>query len=144
MKNSDVRTINYIPGEVYNRMKELESLCKMEKEKKHDFKYQIKLGYNDLILKIKDGSDYWKDVSLDYLGKLSDFSIPLYKGVNSWEKKSPPKGRNKKRARSQSKSPSATPKKINLRPQYLNTKEGEVLRDSASRKCRGLPGRCIK
>ena len=83
-------------------------------------------------MKIKDASDYWKDVKLDYLGKLSDFSVPIYKGVNSWEEKSSPKGRNKKRARSQSKSPSAISKKINLRPEYLNTEEGEVLGDKTT------------
>ena len=130
MKNSDIRTINYFPGEIYSRMKELESFCKLKKESNPNFKYQIRLGYDDLVLKIKEGSEYWKDANIDSLGKLSDFTIPIYKGVNSWEEKSPPKGRNQKRARSKSNSPSIISKKINLRPEYLTKKtseEGEAL-----------------
>ena len=60
-------------------------------------------------------------------GDQSDSSI---EEVNSWEEKSPPKGRNQKRARSQSNSPSIISKKINLRPEYLTKKtseEGEAL-----------------
>ena len=55
MKNSDIRTINYFPGEIYSRMKELESFCKLKKESNPNFKYQIRLGYDDLVLKIKEG-----------------------------------------------------------------------------------------
>ena len=109
-------------------MKELESLCKLKKDSNPAFKYQIRLGYDDLVLKIKEGSEFWKDAKLDSQGKLSDFSIPIYKEVNSWEEKSPPKGRSKKRALTQSKSPLAIPKKLNLRPKYLMTNEkGEGL-----------------
>ena len=54
-RNQEVRTINYFPGEVFSRMKEIEGYCKLEKNKDSTFRYQIHIGHNDLLLKIKRG-----------------------------------------------------------------------------------------
>ena len=101
-------------------MKEIEAYCKIEKSKDSTFRYQIRLGHNDLILKIKKGLQQFQEVNLDFFGPLTPLSIPIYKGNNIWEEKNtPPKGRNKKRQRSLSKSPTSVNKKINLRPEYI-------------------------
>ena len=119
MRNPDVGTINYIPGEVFNRMKEIESYCKLQKESNSSFKYQIRLGYTDLILKIKYRNTNWCEVALDHFGKLKDFQIPLYKGSNKREENSLAKGRKNKHGRSPSKSPILQSKRMNLRPEFM-------------------------
>ena len=103
-------------------MKEIEGYCKLEKNKDSTFRYQICLGHNDLLLKIKRGDQQFQEVNLNFFGPLTPLNVPFYKGNNSWEDKdTPPKGRNKKRQRSLSKSLITITKKINLRPEYLKS-----------------------
>ena len=74
------------------------------------------------MLKIKRGDQQFQEVNLNTFGPLTPLNVPFYKGNNSWEEKdTPPKGRNKNRPRSSSKSPTISSKKINLRPEYMNS-----------------------
>ena len=112
--NSELRVINYFPGEIYGRMKELDTLCKKEKEVDPTFKYQIRCGYDDLTLRVKTGGAInWVEKPLNTFGPLNDFKLVFYRGNKSWEEKSPAKGRRGKRMRSEEKSPVRPLKKHN-------------------------------
>ena len=112
VQNHVVRTINFFPGEIYDRMKEIESHCKNERSLDPTFKYQIRIGTTDLILKYKKGSaTNFTEVPLNNFGPISDFHISHYKGNSKWEESSPPKGRRPKRNRSNDSSPETNCKK---------------------------------
>lgn len=126
IKNPDIRTMNYFPGEIFDRMKELDELCKKEKEKDTTFRYQIRLGHEDLILRTRsNGSTKWEDQPINKYGDLTPIRVVYYRGNMDWEEKSPPKGRKNKRVRSEDKTPERVVKKImienihegSLRPQ---------------------------
>ena len=124
VENKNVRVMNYYPGQVFDRMKEIDAHCKKEKEKNETLKYQIRLGYKDLELFNKiDGATSWSVVPINLFGPVSTSRV-FYYSRRSWEEQSPPKGRSNKRNRSQETSPGRICKKpmIELRPENM-TKE---------------------
>ena len=75
-RNPEVRIINYFPGEIYERMKQLDGYCKKEREKDPSFKYQIRLGLDDLTLKTKtDLSQKFEEQPITKFGPLCDIKM---------------------------------------------------------------------
>ena len=65
------RLLKYIPQWFYKRNKELEILCRIEREKNPDLRTKVMLGHRDLQLSIKKkGDSFYRRVSIEYFGKL--------------------------------------------------------------------------
>ena len=76
MGNDRIKLLKYIPSWCYERNKELEILCRMEREKDPNLRTKVLLGHKDLKLSIKQkGDDFYKRVSIEYFGKLPDFNF---------------------------------------------------------------------
>ena len=71
VKNDRIKLLKYIPHWCYERNKELEILCRLEREKDKDLRTKVFLGQRDLKLNIKKvGDEFYKRVSVEYFGKL--------------------------------------------------------------------------
>ena len=76
VKNDRIKLLKYIPSWCYERNKELEILCRLEREKDQNLRTKVLLGHRDLKLSIKKkGDDFYKRVSVEYFGKLPGFNF---------------------------------------------------------------------
>ena len=76
VKNDRIKLLKYIPHWCYDRNKELEILCRMEREKDKDLRTKVLIGHRDLKLCIKKKGDmYYKRVSVEYFGSLPGFNF---------------------------------------------------------------------
>ena len=76
VKNDRIKLLKYIPSWCYERNKELEILCRMEREKDVNLRTKVLLGHRDLKLSIKKKGDVvYKRVSVEYFGKLPGFNF---------------------------------------------------------------------
>ena len=76
IKNDRIKLIKYIPLWCYERNKELEILCRLEREKDRNLRTKVLLGKDDLILSIKRKGDYfYKRVSVEYFGAIPGFNF---------------------------------------------------------------------
>ena len=76
VKNDRIKLIKYIPSWCYERNKELEILCRLEREKDRNLRTKVLLGKSDLILSIKRiGDDFYKRISVEFFGKLPGFNF---------------------------------------------------------------------
>ena len=72
----NVRLLKYIPPWCYDRNKELEILCRLEREKDPNLRTKILLGHRDLKLSVKKkGETFYKRVSVEHLGKIPGFNF---------------------------------------------------------------------
>ena len=111
----NIRLLKYIPPWCYDRNKELEILCRLEREKDPDLRTKIILGHRDLKLNVKKkGDTFYKRVPIEYFGRLPGFNFlktqELSPGSPAGRKSHPdgevPQQRSRKRtARSDSSSP---------------------------------------
>ena len=63
LRNPTVQLINYIPAELWEKMKKLDTVLKAERNVKSNFRYIVKLGKNDLTLLTKTLNEtYWEEV----------------------------------------------------------------------------------
>ena len=71
-----IKLLKFIPPWSYERNKELEILCRLEREKDPSLRTKILLGHRDLKLCIKKkGEEFYKRVSVEYFGKLPGFNF---------------------------------------------------------------------
>ena len=76
VQSDRIKLLKYIPSWCYERNKELEILCRMEREKDQNLRTKVLLGHSDLKLSIKQkGDDFYKRVSVEYFGKLPGFNF---------------------------------------------------------------------
>ena len=76
VKNDSIKLLKYIPHWCYERNKELEILCRMEREKDKDLRTKVLLGHRDLKLCIKKKGDmFYKRVTVEYFGNLPGFNF---------------------------------------------------------------------
>ena len=76
VKNDRIKLIKYIPSWCYERNKELEILCRLEREKDRNLRTKVLLGKSDLILNIKRiGDGFYKRVSVEFFGRLPGFNF---------------------------------------------------------------------
>ena len=62
-----IKLLKYIPAWCYERNKELEILCRMEREKNPNLRTKVLLGHKDPKLSIKmKGENFYKRVSVEY------------------------------------------------------------------------------
>ena len=72
----NVRLLKYIPQWCYDRNKELEIQCRLERERDPELRTKILLGHRDLILSIKRKGDmFYKRVPVELFGKLPGFNF---------------------------------------------------------------------
>ena len=75
-----IKLLKYIPQWCYERNKELEILCRLEREKNPNLRTKVLLGHRDLKLSIKQkGDEFYKRVSVEYFGKLPGFNLTRVK-----------------------------------------------------------------
>ena len=88
----NIRLLKYIPPWCYDRNKELEILCRLEREKCPNLRTKILLGHRDLKLNITSkGDTFYKRVSVEYFGKLPGFNFTKISEMSPGS----PKGRRK-------------------------------------------------
>ena len=76
IKNDRIKLIKFIPSWCYERNKELEILCRLEREKDRNLRTKVLLGKDDLILSIKrKGDNFYKRVSVEYFGVIPGFNF---------------------------------------------------------------------
>ena len=76
IRRERIKLLKYIPPWSYERNKELEILCRLEREKDPNLRTKILLGHRDLKLSIKQkGEEFYKRVSVEYYGKLPGFNF---------------------------------------------------------------------
>ena len=112
----DIRLLKYIPAWCYDRNKELEILCRLERDKDPDLRTKITLGHRDLKLNVKKkGDTFYKRVPIEHFGRLPGFNFlkisELSPGSpagrkNHPDEEVPPQPSRKRTARSDSSSPS--------------------------------------
>ena len=112
----DIRLLKYIPAWCYDRNKELEILCRLERDKDPDLRTKITLGHRDLKLNVKKkGDTFYKRVPIEHFGRLPGFNFlkisELSPGSPAGRKSHPdeevpPQPSRKRTARSDSSSPS--------------------------------------
>ena len=110
-----IKLLKFIPPWSYERNKELEILCRLEREKDPSLRTKILLGHRDLELSIKKkGEEFYKRVSVEHFSKLPGFnfttvaelSLGLPSGRRRFSSKEEEAPRSRKRTvRSESKSP---------------------------------------
>ena len=111
----NVRLLKYIPPWCYDRNKELEILCRLEREKDPNLRTKVLLGHRDLKLSVKQkGDTFYKRVPVEYFGKLPGFNFLRVSqlspgspaGRKSFSEEEVPQQRSRKRTeRSESSSP---------------------------------------
>ena len=111
-----IKLLKYIPPWSYERNKELEILCRLEREKDPSLRTKVLLGHRDFKLNIKKkGDEFYKRVSVEYFGKLPGFNFSTVaelspgspsgrRRFSSEEEDEAPRSR-KRTVRSESKSP---------------------------------------
>ena len=71
-----IKLLKYIPPWSYERNKELEIQCRLQREKNPDLRTKILLGHRDLKLNIKlKGDNFYKRVNVEYFGRLPGFNF---------------------------------------------------------------------
>ena len=76
LRRESIRLLKYIPHWCYKRNKELEILCRMERERDPNLRTKVLLGHRDLKLNIKKkGDPQYKRVSVEYFGRLPNFNF---------------------------------------------------------------------
>ena len=76
IKNDRIKLIKFIPSWCYERNKELEILCRLEREKDRNLRTKVLLGKDDLILSIKrKGDNFYKRVSVEFFGEIPGFNF---------------------------------------------------------------------
>ena len=69
--NKRIRLIKFVPPWAFERNREIETQCRMAREEDPNLQTQIRLGLNDLILKIKTkGDSYNRSFPLNYFGDI--------------------------------------------------------------------------
>ena len=85
LEREKIRLLKYIPHWCYERNKELEIICKLEREKDPSLRTKILLGHRDLKLNIKKKGDlYYKRVLVDMFGRLPDFNFSKVTMFVAW------------------------------------------------------------
>ena len=76
IKNGRIKLFKFIPSWCYERNRELEILCRMERDKDKDLRTKVLLGKDDLILGIKrKGENFYKWVSVEHFGVIPGFNF---------------------------------------------------------------------
>ena len=71
-----IRLLKYIPPWCYDRNKELEILCRLERDRNPELRTKVMLGHKDLQISIKKrGESSYRRVSVEYFGKLPGFNF---------------------------------------------------------------------
>ena len=84
VKNERIKLLKYIPHWCYERNKELEILCRLEREKDRNLRTKVLLGKDDLILSIKrKGEKYYNRVSVEYFGEIPGFDFKKTTSLDS-------------------------------------------------------------
>ena len=76
LERNNIRLIKYIPPWIYERNKQLEIYCRMERDKNLNLLTQIRLGKSDLKLFSKmKGERFYKPLPVEYFGKLPSLNF---------------------------------------------------------------------
>ena len=71
-----IRLLKYIPPWCYDRNKELEILCRLERDRNPELRTKVMLGHKDLQLSIKKrGESSYRRVSVEHFRKLPGFNF---------------------------------------------------------------------
>ena len=127
-----IKLLKYIPPWSYERNKELEIQCRLEREKNPDLRTKILLGHRDLKLNIKlKGDNFYKRVNVEYFGRLPGFNFTRVAdlspgsptGRRRFSSDDEPLVTKKRSTRSESKSPPQQPETSKLRVEDISFDE---------------------
>ena len=76
IKNDNIKLLKLIPWWCYERNRQLETLCRIERDKDKDLRTKVLLGKDDLILGIKKkGENLYNWVSVEHFGAIPGFNF---------------------------------------------------------------------
>ena len=76
IKNDNIKLLKFIPWWCYERNRQLETLCRIERDKDKDLRTKVLLGKDDLILGIKKkGENLYNWVSVEHFGAIPGFNF---------------------------------------------------------------------